>query len=135
VTTANRRRAQSAAYIQRGTPGLSLEQAQFESAIERRDARWHSLEGKQRVRAAPSASLEGSNAVPLPAHHAHVSLEGPQAADRRRPHVSTHGLSLEGVAPLRAALEHRQRAVGPPRKLIRRQGIGPALISTNRKRK
>lgn len=78
-------------------------------------------------------TLEGPHAGPLPAHHAHVSLEGPQAAARRRPHIAH--LSLEGPrAPLRAALEQRKRVKGPPHKLIRRQGISPALISRNTRR-
>lgn len=73
--------------------------------------------------------LEGS---PAPAHHAHVSLEGPTAADRRRPHISTHGVSLEGP-PIRAALEHRLE--GPPHDLLRSQGVNPALIHHQRTRK
>jgi len=60
-------------------------------------------------------------------------LEGaPRAADRKRPHIA-HDLS--GGAPLRKALEQRRRLEGKPHVLIRREGIGPALISTNVKRK
>jgi hypothetical protein len=74
--------------------------------------------------------LEGPHAA---AHHAHVSLEGPRAADRRRPHIGH--VSLEGShPPLRAALDRRFVLEGPPHDLIRRKGIGPALISTNRRK-
>jgi hypothetical protein len=91
----------SSATIQRRTPGLSLDEAQWESAIEHRNVRW--------------------------------TLEGPQAADRRRPHISH--VSLEGShPPLRAALEHHFRLEGAPHDLIRREGIGPALISTKRRK-
>lgn len=114
----------SSAAIQRATPGLSLDEAQFEVAIEHRNARWLSLEGKPRGSQPHGTTLEGS---PAPAHHAPVSLEGPQAADRRRPHIATHGLSIEGP-PLRSALEHRYRLEGSAQNLIRREGLGPALI-------
>jgi hypothetical protein len=63
-----------------------------------------------------------------------VSLEGPRAAARRRPHIGHH---LEGGprAPLRAALDRRFVLEGAPHDLIRREGIGPALVSTHHKRK
>ena len=120
----SRRRVHSVAYIQRTSPGLSLEGAQLQSAFEH-----------ERPLPARPPGLEGPHAGPLPAHHAHVSLEGPQAAALRRPHVSTHGVSLEGGAPLRAALQRRQRLKGKPHALIRRSGIAPALISSLNKRK
>jgi hypothetical protein len=111
----------SAATIQRRSPGLSLEEAQFESAVEQRP--WHEPLG---------TTLEGS---PAPAVHAHVSLEGPMAANARQPHLS-HITSLEGPrAPLRAALERRYRLEGPTHHIIRAAGIGPALIHHDRKRK
>jgi hypothetical protein len=92
----------AAAYVQRRTPGLSLEEAQFESAVEHR--RWH------------------------------ASLEGPQAAARERPHIAH--VSLEGRhPPLRAALARRYSLEGPPLELIRREGLGPALIHHNRRSK
>lgn len=105
----------SASYIQRGTPGLSLEEAQFESAVEHR--RWR---------------LEGPR--PGPAHHVHLSLEGPQAAARQRPHIA-HVLEKGPHPPLRAALDRRFMLEGSPHDLIRREGIGPALIHHNRRRK
>jgi hypothetical protein len=90
----------SAAHIQSRTPGLSLDEAQFESAVEHRP--WHAS-----------------------------GLEGPQAADRRRPHLSH--VSLEGPrAPLRAALARRYTLEGPPLELIRREGLNPALIHHRR---
>jgi hypothetical protein len=74
-------------------------------------------------------TLEG---MPAPAHHAHVSLEGPQAASQRRPHIAH---VLEGPhAPLRAALDRRFRLEGNPNDLITGSGIGPALIHHKRRR-
>lgn len=102
------------------TVGMSLEARQLQSEFEHE---------RPLPPAFAPATLEGS---PAPPHHAHVSLEGPQAANRRRPHISTHGLSLEG-APLRSKLERRFRLEGKSHDLIRRSGIAAALVSTNRK--
>ena len=83
-----------------------------------------SLEGRQLQRA---FSHEGR----LPVAYSQA-LEGPL---RRRPHIS-HVSPLEGPrAPLRAALERRYRLEGKPHDLIRREGIGPALVSTTNRRK
>lgn len=58
-------------------------------------------------------------------------LEGPQAAARERPRISH--VSLEGPhPPLRAALDRRFMLEGSPHQLVRREGIGPALIHHRR---
>jgi hypothetical protein len=107
--------------MSRKTPWLSLEGRQLQAAF--------AHEGPLPPSFTP---LEGPTAT---AKHAHVSLEGPQAADRRRPHISTHGLTLEGGAPLRAALHSRQRLKGKPHDLIQRARISAALVSTTNGRK
>ena len=115
----------SAAHIQRRTPGLALDEAQFESAVAQRP--WHA------PLAVPprSPSLEGPRAGPLPAHHVHVSLEGPQAAGRRRPHIA-HVLERGPHPPIRKALDRRFVLEGPPLKLIQREGLNPSLIHHRR---
>jgi hypothetical protein len=63
-----------------------------------------------------------------------ASLEGPTATARQRPHIA-HVLEMGPHAPLRAALDRRFMLEGSPHDLIRREGIGPALIRHQRKRK
>lgn len=111
----------SSADIQRRTPGLPLDEAQFESAVSHRP--WHASFAVPPRR----PGLEGAHAGLLPAHHAHVSLEGPQIAARKRPHIS---LSLEGPQPpLRAALAHQYSLEGGSvHKLLRAQRLSPALV-------
>jgi hypothetical protein len=111
----------SAAHIQRGSPWLSLDAAQLQAAL---------AHAGPLPPAFTPLTLEGS---PAPPHHAHVSLEGPQAAARRRPRVSTHHLSIEGP-PLRSALERRYQLEGKAHDLIRRARIGAALVSTTRRK-